>query len=232
MTRIITTTAVLCALLGFTQQADALGPPVEFHGTLDLMDPNQASFYGNGVQLNYPVDDSIQYANTNRIVLDFDFADMKHLEISGTDSTDLTISLLFDDGDLRNVDADIQVRFGFTDMNGEVIGDLLDVPFASVSGANQIGATTDVGNEFDPLPLPEQPLIFHDVLIIVETDHLEGLFSVDSFSFNDNGFSAASIVDPTGAGIIQVGDWVPEPSTLALVSLGLLGIGCRRRERV
>ena len=224
----ITSAVLLCSFLALIHQARALGPPVEIQGTIELVGPSPRPLK----VLNLPVDESIVYENTDRLVLDFDFTDMKHLEITGTDFVDLTVALLFDESDLRNRAADIQVHFGFSDMDGDLIGSLFNLPFATESGANQIGASTDIDDLFDPIPLPEQPLVFHDILIVVETSHPNGLFIENFFSFNDNGFSAASVIDPTGQGIIQVGEWIPEPTSAITLLLGLAAIGARCHLRV
>ena len=232
MTRLITALTVLCALLGAGHRVDALGPPVEIHGTLDLMDPQQAFFFTSGsVQLTLPVDATLQYENTDRLALDIDFADMKHLEITGTNAAHLTVGLLFDDGDLRNTAADIEVMFGFTDMQGAVIGDLLSVPFADVSGPNQIGATSYV-DTMPPIVLPTEPLVFHDIVVVIQTTHPDGLFSVDSFSFSDGPLPAVALIGPLGNGSIQIGEWVPEPRALMLVAVASFFFLLARKQSV
>ena len=98
-----------------------------------------------------------------------------------------------------------EVDFQFFDGNNNFVGDLLDVmPALGGAGGNPIFA------EDIPVAFPSN-VRFVNVVLSGSNDEVD---------FNNIGFTA------------QVSTPVPEPSTLAIVGLGLAGLGFARRKRM
>lgn len=161
--------------------------------------------------------------NGSSYVLDFVFADMKHLEINKTSGFQAAIVLRHNQGQRGPIQSPGPSGF------------LSDEFGANIQGPSQTGRTTNsdwyrYSLAFFFIPFDE--FIFHDVhftITLAPFELDEEFVSIESASlilqsFGDDGF-------------LEVGEWtsdptdIPEPATLGLFAIGLAGLGVMTRRR-
>jgi hypothetical protein len=155
--------------------------------------------------------------------LDYIFSNMQHVELDASPSTNMEFGV----GNTgNNVDLDYRIVVDLSDMNGNLLTNEAIV----IEGTAQAGFIDIVGQPLLPLP----PITFHDFHISITTEFADpvsggGLF--DLYFAGGGGDPGTSVSGPVIFNRAQVGQWIPEPSTAALLLLAA-SIAAQRRKTI
>ena len=191
-----------------------------------FINPGPVGQINTDFQLDVPELVDLQ-VDGEEFTLDFVFSDMKHLEVDVLNQYAITLSLEMNTTDLEELTAPLEDAYFLPDEESEPI--LLGTFPSEGSGSNP--AIVDYSLATDPSSAP--------VSFVHNGVHLEGHYPRSQISSTGVTIVSAHLRFQTSIGIepfgtLEVGERgppVPEPTTLTLATLGLLGMSYRRRKR-